>query len=76
MRSTSMSTGWLHAALVLAFCGAVASVGSMGVVHDLLHRTAILDWQRLQRAELLHSHHIGQQVAAHRLVHLESGPPQ
>ena len=67
---------WLYAALVLAFAGAVLSVGSMGFVHEELHRTASLDWQRFRQAKILHSDHFGRQLAVQRLVRTESDPPR
>ena len=47
------STRWLNVALVLAFVLAGLSLGSIGVVHDALHRASITTWQRLARAERL-----------------------
>jgi hypothetical protein len=76
MRSSSISTGWLYAALVLAFVGVFASLGSMGLVHDALHRTGVRDWQRLQRAEMLHSDSIERQIASQQNLRVEAAPHQ
>jgi hypothetical protein len=47
------STRWLNVVLVLAFILAGVSLGTMGVVHDALHRASITTWQRLARAQRL-----------------------
>jgi hypothetical protein len=49
------STRWLNVALVLAFVLAGLSLGSIGVVHDALHRASITTWQRLARVQRLAS---------------------
>ncbi|HTX53385.1 MAG TPA: hypothetical protein VMD08_08240 [Candidatus Baltobacteraceae bacterium] len=48
---TKLTNGidWLQTALVLAFVLAFLSVGSMGVLHDALHRQSVQAWQRLER---------------------------
>ena len=49
------STRRLNVVLVLAFVLAGMSLGSIGVVHDALHRASITTWHRLARAERLGS---------------------
>jgi hypothetical protein len=49
------STRWLNLALVLAFILAGVSLGTIGVVHDALHRASIATWHRLARVQRLGS---------------------
>lgn len=49
------SVRWLNLVLVLAFVLAGLSLGSIGIVHDALHRASITTWQRLADAERLGS---------------------
>ena len=49
------STRWLNVALVLAFVLAGMSLGTMGVMHDALHRVSITTWQRLAHMQRLGS---------------------
>ena len=57
------STRWLNLVLVLAFVLAGLSLGSIGVVHDALHRASITTWQRLARAEKLDSPNVAWTVS-------------
>ena len=50
------STRWLNVALVLAFVLAGMSLGTMGVVHDALHRASITSWHRLAQMQRPGSH--------------------
>ena len=49
------STRKLNVVLVLAFVLAGMSLGSIGVVHDALHRASITTWQRLAHVQRLGS---------------------
>ena len=49
------SLRWLNGGLVLAFALAGASVGTLGVMHDALHRASIHAWHRQHSTERLGS---------------------
>ena len=57
------STRWLNLVLVLAFVLAGLSLGSIGVVHDALHRASITTWQRLARMQRPGSHDLAWTVS-------------
>jgi hypothetical protein len=53
----------LNVVLVLAFVLAGMSLGTMGVVHDALHRASITTWQRLAHVQRLGSHDLAWTVS-------------
>jgi hypothetical protein len=57
------STRRLNVVLVLAFVLAGMSLGSIGVVHDALHRASITTWQRLAQMQRPGSHDLAWTVS-------------
>ncbi len=60
---------WLHVALVLAIVLAVASVGSLGWLHDVLHQQSVETWHRMDRAAISQTAPLNGLVAASQRLH-------